>query len=81
VEILPAAYKHHVEEGDINHAYDNCLAWVRIDEDPLRFMLVGPDRSGNLLELIELVTEELELVYHAMPLRRSTEELFGGLGI
>jgi hypothetical protein len=81
VEILPSAYRHNVEEGDINHAYDNCLAWLRIDDDPSRFMLVGPDLSGNLLELIELVTEDLERVYHAMPLRRSTEELFGGLGI
>ena len=79
MEILPSAYKHNVEEVDINHAYENCIEWVQMNDDPLRFMLVGPDHSGNLLELIELVIDDSEFVYHAMPLRRSTEkELFGG---
>lgn len=50
-----------------------------LGDDPLRYLVVGPDRSGNLLELAVIQTaERIELVIHAMALRRSTErELFG----
>lgn len=47
-------------------------------DDPPRYVVVGPDRAGNLLELVALGTGDEELVIHAMPLRESTErELFG----
>lgn len=60
-------------------AYDHAAVWVGLGDDPIRYLVVGPDRSGNLLELIVIHTAELvELVIHAMALWRSTErELFG----
>jgi hypothetical protein len=40
--------------------------------------VVGPDRAGNLLELVVLELPDTVLVIHAMALRRSTRhELFG----
>jgi len=54
------------------------MAWVQLDDDPLRYLLAGPDRAGNLLELVILDIDGTELVIHAMPMRSSTEqELFG----
>ena len=52
-----------------------------VGDDPPRYLVVGPDRFGNLLELVVIAVRETELVIHAMALRRSTErELFGGEG-
>jgi hypothetical protein len=54
--------------------------WLELDDDPIRYLLAGPDRAGNLLELVLVIADDVELLIHAMPLRRGTaEELFGGL--
>ena len=52
------------------HAVENSMAVEDLGEDPDRWLVVGPDRAGNLLEVIVLVTEEsIEMIIHAMPLR------------
>lgn len=65
---------------DIEHAHAHAITWVELGDDPMRYLVVGPDRSGNLLELVVIHTAEpVELVIHTMALRRSTgRELFGG---
>ena len=79
VEILPSARKHGVATDDMLHAFENCMVWLELDDDPLRYLVAGPDRAGNLLELVIVIADDEELVIHAMPLRRGTaEELFGG---
>ena len=41
-----------------------------VGEDPDRWLVIGPDRSANVLEVIVLVTAEGdEMIIHAMPLR------------
>lgn len=41
-----------------------------LGDEPDRWLVIGPDRSANLLEIIVLITAEGdELVIHAMPLR------------
>ena len=79
VEIHHSARRHRVADDDIEYAYDHATVWVELGDDPLRYLMVGPDRSGNMLELVVIRTVELdELVIHAMALRRSTErEVFG----
>ena len=63
---------------DIEHALVHTVAWLELGDDPHRYLLAGPDRSGNLLELVVLDVGGEELVIHAMPLRLSTaQELFG----
>ena len=79
MEIHHSARRHQVTDEDIEHAYEHATLWVELGDDPMRYLVIGPDRSGNMLELVVIRTAELvELVIHAMALRRSTErELFG----
>lgn len=52
------------------HAVANSMALEDLREDPDRWLVVGPDRAANLLEVIVLLTEEgTEMIIHAMPLR------------
>lgn len=79
VEIHRSARRHGVADADIEHAYWHALAWVELGDDPPRYLTAGPDRAGNLVELVILDVMVGELVIHAMALRRSTQrELFGG---
>jgi hypothetical protein len=79
VEIHQAARKHVVSDEDITHAYEHVLAWVEGGEDPTPYLVAGPDRAGNLLELVIVVTQTVELVIHAMKIRPPSQaQLFGG---
>lgn len=79
VEIHRSARRHGVLDEDIEHAYEHAVEWVELGDDPQRYLVVGPARAGNLLELVVMEAEPDELVIHAMALRRSTEkELFEG---
>lgn len=52
------------------HAIEHSVAVEDLGEDPVRWLVLGPDRAANLLEVIVLVTDEGdELVIHAMSLR------------
>lgn len=65
----------------MEHAYEHAVTWVELGDDPPRYLVAGPDRAGNLLELVVIDVGGVELVIHAMALRRSTEqELFGEKG-
>lgn len=70
LEIHSAAGRHGVADDDIVHALAHALAFEDLGEDPDRWLVIGPDRAANLLELVVLVSAEGdELVIHAMPLR------------
>ena len=78
VEIHGSARRHGVPDQDIAHAFEHCIAWIELGDDPRRYLLAGPDKAGNLLELVALVTDSTRLVIHAMPLRAtSATTLFG----
>lgn len=78
MEIHGSARRHNVADEDIEHALAHSVAWAELGDDPPRYLLAGPDRAGNLLELVVLVLGGDELVIHAMGLRRSTaQELLG----
>ncbi len=71
-----SARKHGVDEQDTLHAVDHALAIKDIGEDPYRWLVLGPDRAGNLLEVIVLMTAEGEqLAIHAMKMRPQFQEL------
>lgn len=70
MEIHSSARRHNVDDTDMLHAIANSLAVEDLSEDPDRWLLIGPDRSANMLEIIVLVTDEgAEIIIHAMPLR------------
>jgi hypothetical protein len=76
VEIHDSARKHGVVDGDIHHAIDYALVIEDAGEDPDRWLVVGPDRAGNLLEVVVLTTvEDIQLAIHAMPLRAKFRRL------
>jgi hypothetical protein len=76
VEVHPSARGHGVSDEDIEHAVAHPLVADFLGEEPDRWLLIGPDRAANLLELAVLVTSEGdELVIHAMPLRPKYERL------
>jgi hypothetical protein len=70
VEIHDSARKHGVADQNIVHAIDYALVIEDAGEDPDRWLLIGPDTAGNLLEVVVLLTAEgTQIVIHAMPMR------------
>ena len=60
----------------MHHAVDHSIAVEDLGEDPDRWLVVGPDRSANLLEVIVLLTEEgTQMIIHAMALRARYRKL------
>ena len=58
------------------HAIEQSMVVEDIGEDPDRWLLIGPDRAANLLEIVVLVAAEGdELIMHAMPLRAAYRKL------
>jgi hypothetical protein len=53
-----------------SNAIDHALAIEDAGEDPDRWLLIGPDTAGNLLEMVVLIAAEgTQIVIHAMPMR------------
>ncbi|MGP0101810.1 MAG: hypothetical protein ACLPUT_09365 [Solirubrobacteraceae bacterium] len=76
MEIHPSARKHGVADKDIRHAIDHALAIEDVGEDPDRWLVIGPDRAGNLLEVVVLATiEGAQLAIHAMRMRAKFRRL------
>jgi uncharacterized DUF497 family protein len=76
VEIHPSARKHGVGDEDIRHSVDHALAIEDAGEDPDRWLVIGPDRAGNLIEVVVLVTVEgTQLAIHAMRMRAKFRRL------
>jgi len=69
VEILASARRHGISDDDIRHAVENSLAGGRSDDQTDFVMLVGPDQSGNLIEVGIVVTDDIEYAIHAMRAR------------
>ena len=69
MEILPSSRRHGVADEDIQHCVEHALVMEEIGDDPLRFLVLGPDRSGNLLELVILDRPQGPAVIHAMKMR------------
>jgi len=70
VEIHSSARRHGTADDDILHAIEHAMVVDDLGEDPDRWLVIGPDRAANLIEVIVLVSSEGdEVTIHAMPLR------------
>jgi hypothetical protein len=78
MEILPSALRHGVAEDDIQHALQHALAVDEVGEDPYRYLVLGPDRAGNLLELVVLDRWQGPAAIHAMRMRPKYRRLLEG---
>jgi len=53
----------------------NSLLVEEIDADPTRYLVLGPDRAGNLLELVVMDRPHGPAVMHAMSMRAKYRSL------
>lgn len=78
MEIHPSAFKHGLGVEEIRHALRNAITACPVDPagDPPKELLIGPDRSGRLLELIWVtLPANIWMLIHAMPLAKTNRRL------
>lgn len=75
MEVHPAALRHGVSESDILHAIENSMVVEEVGEDPMRFLVLGPDSAGNILELVVLDRKTGPIIIHAMAMRTRYQRL------
>jgi hypothetical protein len=81
VEIHRSANRHGVSDADVRHAVARPIVEVDLDPDadPPEVLVVGPDRAGNVLEVILLMlADDGLLAIHAMRLRKTYYPLLEG---
>jgi hypothetical protein len=67
LEIRDSPRKHGIADSDIRHAFVNAIRLVDQEYDgEARVLLIGPDRSGRLLELVAVAGP---VIIHADVLR------------
>ncbi|WP_020379456.1 hypothetical protein [Candidatus Microthrix parvicella] len=76
-ELAPSALRHHIDIDDTLHAINNALYEFHLDAEPPRrphnrILVIGPDRSGSLLEIVHIPTDTAYRVIHSMRLRPGT---------
>lgn len=58
------------------HAIEHALAAEDLGNDPDRWLIIGPNRAANPLELVVLITADgTEMIIHAMPMRPAYRRL------
>lgn len=70
MEIRESARKHGVSDADILHGWENAIRTVEYEyhgED--RLLVIGPDRTGGLLELVAVPVASPARIIHADTLR------------
>ena len=75
MELLRSAFRHSVDAEDIQHALRNAVAIDEVDQDPIRYLVLGPGRSGQFLELVVMDRPQDPAVIHAMPMRAKYQRL------
>ena len=80
MRIFESAYRHGLTGDEIRHAWTNAIAFFDIDREhePTKSLCIGPDTSGNLLEVLYLQLPGEEMVIHAMPLRAEFRVVLSG---
>lgn len=64
--IIASARKHQIPDDDILHAYRHPTRVLQLDD---LVMLIGPSRTGQLLEIGVSRAEGIDFIIHAMPAR------------
>ena len=70
MEILDSARRHLIADDDITHAWRNAICLVEYECDgEERLLVIGPDRSTRLLELVAVPVGDPTRIIHADILR------------
>jgi hypothetical protein len=75
VEVLRSALRHGIPGEDILHAIDHAITVEEVGDDPVRWLVLGPGRAENLLELVVMDRPVGPAVIHAMPMRTQYRRL------
>jgi len=76
IEFTKSAFKHGINEADIQHAILNPVYDEVQDSGDDKHLLLGFDRNMNLLEIAyNVIDEQTFKVFHAMKCRNSYYEL------
>ena len=80
--INASARRHQIEDADIRHAITHAVFSDDIDpEPPARRLHLGPDTSGNMLEVVTLHFDDGGvLAIHAMKMTKQYRRLLEGRG-
>ena len=78
IEYTKSAFKHGIKEADILHALLHPVYDEIQDSDGDKHLLLGFDRSMNLLEIAyNIIGERTFKVFHAMKCQKFYYELLG----
>ena len=78
LEFHEAAFQHNISKEDIIHALKYRTHDALIEELPDKWAVIGPNRAGNLIELIYCEVDKNSIcIYHAMNARDSFIEKYG----
>lgn len=70
MEIHESAGRNGIADDDIRHAWDHALRLVQYEYDgEERLLVLGPDRHGNLLEVVCVPAAAPARIIHADRLR------------
>jgi uncharacterized DUF497 family protein len=70
VQVADSARKHGISDESIVHAWENAIKLAEFEyEGEERLFVIGPDTSGNLLELVAVPADDPIRVIHADRLR------------
>lgn len=76
MEIIDSARRHGVSDDSIRHAVEHALVDQEAGVEPLRWLFLGPDLAGNLLEVVAIIrTDGTLVVVHAMAMRSKYRQL------
>lgn len=76
VEIYAHAHDHGIPDDDIRHAIRLSTKDVDLQTDPPRWFIIGPDRAGNLLEVLVVETDDAPLAIHAQRLTTANRKRY-----
>ena len=70
VEFNEAAFRHNISREDILHAFQHYIYDGPLDELEDKYIRLGVNRAGNLLELMyNEVDDHTDIIFHAMRCR------------
>lgn len=70
MEIADSARRHRIGDASVVHAWENAIKFAEFEYDGAdRLFVIGPDSSGNLLELLAVPVVEPTRIIHADRLR------------
>jgi hypothetical protein len=70
VKCVPSAFRHDVSREDICHAFQNYKYDGPMEAYENKYIRLGFDRTGNLLELMyNELDDHTDIVFHAMKCR------------